>query len=826
MWAAIIIIVVALLLVLAAPKPKVENARAASLGDFNFPRSKEGDPVPWFLGTVRLMSPNTLWNGDFNPVPIKKKQKTGLFSSKKVTVGYKYHIGLDLCWALGGSQTIRLRRIWSDKHVFWSGNINTAQTLNINSPNLFGGEEQRGGVVGSIDFYPGSFNETRNAYLADKADPEVPAYIGQCRMVFRGSANTKASGFYFGTTTNINTISAEMSRLSTKVHATYSIMPNGLDVNPMEMMYAGFSERFGMPGVSTDDIDLPSWQRDAETLYNEGFGMSLLIQTSITGKDLAEEALRIADGILYQDSDTGKIVSKLIRQDYDVETLPIIDQTIVRELVSFSKTTWDQTYNQCRVVFKDRSQDYSERAAVQQDFANINFQQRVKNTDISVPGCFVNEEASNLAVRQLSLLSVPLFQIEIRCNRKASGYKPGDVFKFNWAPYGITNMVMRVQKIDKGTLTDGIVTINAVQDRFATALAVFAPPSGSDWVDPIGDPQPMNPEGLFELPFEMSTAEGAIIATLGSRLQSADMGYVIYAGSASGDVNLTEQGQEDAFTPSGVLSAPYSFSTAARDPVGFALGSVLQSEEIEGVSEDELLSGASVALIRSAAGDELVAFKEFDGGQVEDVIRGIFGTVPLTHPAGATVFFISSGYGLANEDAPLTVIPQTLYAKLLTFNPRGQLELSAASQRSVAVVNKAGRPAVPGKVRVNGATIGSLGTVVGPFNLAWAHRNRFDTEVRTQDDASVTPEESTRYNIRIYRQVAGTLLVQGLLGDASNAAIRLNFTGLIRIELEATDGTLTSYTKHSYVVDYDAAGGVVNEIIFDTTTIIFDGGGA
>lgn len=841
MWAAIVIIVIALLLVLMAPKPKVENARAANLGDFNFPRSKEGDPVAWFRGTVRLRSPNSLWWGDFTPLPIKKKQKTGLFSSKMVTVGYKYHVGLDLCWALGGEAPVELLRLWADKYVFWQGVASTAQTINISGKgNLFGGPEQRGGLAGNIDFYPGTFDEERNAYLVAKADPDVPAYIGQCRTVFRGNLGgsgkdpenagyTLASGFYFGTTTNLAPIHAEVRCLSSNVSEDFSIMPNGFDVNPFELLHAAFTQRFGMPGVSTDDIDLVSWARDAETLYNEGLGMSLVVQQSNTGKDVCEEVLRIADGILYQDTDTGKIVSKLIRFDYDIDELPVVDESIVREISNFSKTTWEQTYNQCRVTFYDRSNEYADKVATAQDFANINFQNRVKNVDISVPGCYVNDTANDLAARQLSLLSVPLFQMELRCNRKVSNYRPGDVFKFNYGPYGISNMVMRVQKVDKGTLVDGVVTLKCVQDRFAAAVAVFAPPGGSGWVNPVGDPVPMAPQALFELPYEISEVGAALVATLGPRMQSVDMGYMANVGDATGDANLTRLVDVPDFTAAATLATTYPADTDARDAVGFTVSNVKQSEELGEATEDELLSGGSVALIRSSAGDELVAWREFDGSQVADVIRGIYGTVALTHPSGAQVFFLSTGYGLVNEGDPYTVTPRDVFAKLLPYNARGQLALDDATELELTVVNKAARPAVPGRVRINGTAPADLGTVVGAFVLAWAHRSRLDGTVRTQDDPSIDTariEPGTKYNIRVYNNGTNALLAEGLAGDASNATVRVTYTGEIRVELTAVREGLESYSTQVAVFDYDAAGEVTNEVDFDETSIIFDGGGA
>lgn len=761
MWAAIVIIVVALLLVLAAPKPKIENARAANLGDFQFPRSKEGDPVGWFRGTVRLRSPNSLWYGDYTPVPIKKKQKTGLFSSKKVTVGYKYHIGLDLCWALGGFHTVILRKLWSDKHVFWSGTQSTAGTLTINLPNLFGGEEQRGGLIGSIDFYPGSFNEIRNTYLAAKADADVPAYIGQCRTVFRGSAATKASGFYFGTTTNINAIQAEMSCYSSDIHATYSIMPNGLDVNPMELLYAGFTQRFGMAGVSTNDIDMVSWQRDAQTLYNENMGMSLLVQQTITGKDLCEEVLRIADGILYQDNDTGKMVSTLIRQlsTAEIDALPIFnDGDVVKELANFTKTTWDQAYNQCRVTFKDRSNDYADRVAVQQDFALINFQQKVRNADISVPGCFVNGQALQLATRQLSLMSVPLFQIEIRCNRKASLIKPGQCFKFAWAPYGISNMVMRVQKIDKGTLEDGVVTINAVQDRFATALAVFAPPTGSGWTPINSDAAPVAVRRMDEVPYWFSqfadvapaNDQGMLmIAAVPPTSASVEYDIDITTNADSGWTNPTRIMEDAPYYGTGQLTAAYP-ETAGRDTgidaTGFTLESLSVPDELVDSANSFDATGQMLLLVDN---EFLSAADMVNNGNgtytFTGIRRALLDTDFETHALGARVYLIKQADGLIEgyvNDA------STWRLRIIDNTPTSSLDPALATQNTVAMTRRMYRPAPPDYVTINTSRTPSAVVVGASLVVAWRARNRLTKTLIPYNAGSEVQEAAVDYGYR------------------------------------------------------------------------------
>lgn len=832
MWAAIVIIIVALLLVLAAPKPKIENARAANLGDFDFPRSKEGDPVPWFRGTVRLRSPNSLWYGDYTPVPIKKKQKTGLFSSKKVTVGYKYHIGLDLCWSLGGEHTVVLRKLWSDKYVFWSGTQSVAGTLNINLPNLFGGDEQRGGMIGSIEYYPGSFTETKSAYLASKADPDVPAYIGQCRTVFKGSSSSLASGFYFGTTTNINTINAEASCYSSDIHPTYSIMPNGLDVNPMELLYAGFTQRFGMIGTSTADIDMPSWQRDAETLYNENMGMSLLVQATITGKDLCEEVLRIADGILYQDNDTGKMVSTLIRplSDLEIAALPIFDQSVVDDLANFTKTTWAQAYNQCRVTFKDRSNEYADRVAIQQDFALINFQQKVRNTDISVPGCFVNAQATQLASRQLSLMSVPLFQIEIRCNRKASLIKPGQCFKFNWAPYGLSNMIMRVQKIDKGTLTNGDVTIHAVQDRFATALAVFAPPTGSGWTPINSDAAPVAVRRIDEVPFWFSQFADVALANDQGLLMvaavpptgaSVEYDVDITTNADSGWTNPTRIMEDAPYYGTGTLTAAYS-ETEGRstgiDAVGFTLESLsVQSELIDSGNSFDV-TGQMLLLVDNEFMSAADLVNNGNGTYTfTGIRRALLDTDFETHALGARVYIIKQADGLLEgfvNDAA------TWRVRLIDNTPTSTLDPALALTNTVAMTRRAFRPAPPDFVTINSSRT-PVNVIVGTaVTVGWRARNRKTTSLVAYNSATETQEAGVDYGYRT-RVNGGAWSGYTFTSSLSAVVPTGGTTGTFEVEVASRRDSLMSRTGDRCSITLDPGTLYRIEVTATNTTDTF-----
>ena len=149
-----------------APKPELENARAGNLGDLRWPTASEGSPVPIIFGRVRLRSPNVTWYGDFDTRKMKKEIKTGVFSSEKVTTGYRYYVGFDLALCLGPG--VVLRKIWVEKKVLWyhgTGIGPSPVPFSIEKSGIFGGSARGGGFNGSCTFYGGEINQARNSYL-------------------------------------------------------------------------------------------------------------------------------------------------------------------------------------------------------------------------------------------------------------------------------------------------------------------------------------------------------------------------------------------------------------------------------------------------------------------------------------------------------------------------------------------------------------------------------------------------------------------------------------------------------------------------------------
>lgn len=153
---------------LLSPKPDIENAKPAGIGDFQVTTATEGRPIPMAWGTNRFSGPNVIWYGDLFQEPITQSVRTGMFSKKTIIQGYRYHLGVQ--WALHQGPADELLRIWCEDDVIFEGNVVHEGTVAINKPELFGGDELgSGGLIGTLQFFAGTSNQVASAYLGNTA---------------------------------------------------------------------------------------------------------------------------------------------------------------------------------------------------------------------------------------------------------------------------------------------------------------------------------------------------------------------------------------------------------------------------------------------------------------------------------------------------------------------------------------------------------------------------------------------------------------------------------------------------------------------------------
>lgn len=804
MWIALFAVALAFAaMIFLAPKPNVENAKAGKFGDLSVPRSNYGDPISMLWGTDRQKSPVVIWYGDFSSQAVTETVDGGWFSSDTTyVVGHKYYLGFDLALCIGPN--VVLKKIWANDDLIWEGSQAVDGNITINKPDLFGGDKSGGGLSGTVTFYTGSFSTARDSYLASKVDANIPAYNGICRAVFKG--------FYIGTSESaLPSLSFELSRRTTNLHATYSLMPNGLDLNPIEICYDVITRKYGCFGNSSAILNLASFVSAAQTIYNENIEMSLLIQSSNSGEDVLKEIMTQCDGILYEDPASSEIHCKLIRQDYDIEDLITLDESSIKSISNFQKTTWSDTFNQVRVTFSNRADSYNDSVGVAQDFANINFQDRVVSTDISGVGCKTSSTALKLASKQISYINVPFYKCDIICNRKAQSLRPGDCFILNWSSFNLTNMVMRVSNIDFGELTDNKITINCVQDKYSSQTPIFAESEVSQFVPINSSPAAVTYSSVFTPPLFLSSnsdTENAATFDNNGRLycvaKKATGASFLYDGMISSDnfVANSVVGKESIpYNATGKLLNAYSntvaFETRYDTSSAFTVYD-LTNEDISLLKSyttiDQARNGSSLILIDS----ELMIYVGFtnngDGSVTfPKIYRSVYDTSIQSHSANARVWFINGTTGLLSQ----LISNSTLkYIKLLDTTLSGKLALADATTITATQNGRAGLPLPTNYLTLNGSR--SPVAVVGATSVAvaWRNRDRNDTTLKVYNDTGSTRETGTQTRIR-WRVGAGLYTTVTTTSDS----LVLDVTGLTGTLEVIADQQIISSGKYSTATD-------------------------
>lgn len=301
---------------LLKPKPDIENAKPSGRGDFRFPTVGEGRPKPLIWGRVRLEGPNVAWWGDFRQVPIKESVKTGLWSKKRVTVGFKYFVGMDLGFCRGGTYPVTMHNLFvGDKEL-------TPFTPKIDAPSFLGGNDfGTGGIVSDTEFFSGTDTQPASTYLTDILAPgPVSAQRGMSHFVFEGG--------YIGNSTSIEKFSAELSRFPDRlqteatallVAGNYAVGDHKIgdnDLNPIEVIYEAIRDNDWGMNKTNNTVNVANFAEVAAVIKGEKNGFSFQLERVIPLSDLLDIVQEQIDGILYQDRLTGQYNIKLARQDY------------------------------------------------------------------------------------------------------------------------------------------------------------------------------------------------------------------------------------------------------------------------------------------------------------------------------------------------------------------------------------------------------------------------------------------------------------------------------------------------------------------------------
>lgn len=648
--------------------------------------------------------------------------------------------------------------------------------LEMNAPKLFGGEQGGGGLQGTLSFYQGTQTQTPNAYLSAHlpgVNGTAPAYLGIAYCVLEQA--------YVGTVPTINDMAFAVRALPDPL-ATHDHNINGGDANPAWIIWMWMTNTVYGLGIPSARFDAASFTAAAATLYTEQMGMSIQTDTETSGEQTIAEILRHIDAVLFTDPATGLWTLNLVRADYDPSTLPELTPDNILDPPEFSRVSWEETLNECKVKYIDRSLFFTERVVQAHESANHAVRGMVGSATFDYHGFSNGSLAQFAATRELKTHSYPLLQGKLFANRIGWNFRMGGVFRLTWPPLGIERMVVRISGINYGALENARIEINFVEDIFAISSTAYQPPPFPGWINPSGPPQPPLAQRLLEAPYVVTFPSiSRIVLAMAAR---GDQTSTVFNVESSGvDVN-----DDQPFIPYGVLLAAYGACTPVDDSTGFVLAATPQADlgELVTIDPAERLTGSNVFVID----DEVMAFTAptFNGDgtvNIAGVLRGLYDTVPADHAMGAAVWFLSFGPGQVNTVGfPADV---SLSVKCLPTNTYGTVPSGSVTAVTLTTDSRAQLPYPPGNVLVNGLQCPSA--ITGDAVLTWNDRNRITQGQAglAQDASSVAGGIEGNYTIEV---LIDAIVVHTSTGVTGNT---FTYTAAQRALDNPDDTLLTSF---------------------------------
>ncbi|ALN78611.1 phage tail protein [Lysobacter antibioticus] len=711
-------------------------------------------------------------------------------SSKKQTVGHRYLFGLHMGLSRGPLDELVEIRV-GDREA-WKGSLTKTGRLFINKPDLFGGDKGEGGIKGWLDVLMGEAAQAVLPALGALHGVPTPAFRNVTTQYFDGqiAANNPYPKPW---KMRVRRALAGWDGSPWYPEKAVILLANGAvrAMNPAHILVECLTNRDWGRGLDRGVLDETSYRAAADTLHAEGFGLCLRWNRQSSIADFMQVVIDHVGAAQYTDRSTGRLTLKLLRDDYRVEDLPVFDyESGLLAIEEDEGAAQDGAINQLIITWYDPIKD-EERQIRVEDLAGIQATGGVACSTTEYKGLPTAELAGRVGMRDLTVACSGLKRLKLRFDRRGGILAPGGVFRIREPFRGLDNLVLRVGTFDDGKLTEGAITVAAVQDVFGLPATAYLEPQPPVWTPPDRIPQPSPNRRLIEASYRdlattlNATELAAVPVDAGAVLAVAEqvgglaLNYVLTTRVGSGE--FSEAGIGD-WCPTAVLAEAMTATTVA---VQLAAGRGLDQ-----------ITASTAALLE----DEVVRVVAVDPqAQTATLARGCADTVPVPHATGARLWFYDD---CAAADPNDYSVGETVQAKLLTRTSSAQLDPALAPVDVVKLAQRQARPYPPADLKLNGLRYPP--SIDGDLVVTWAHRDR-----RLQADqlvdhgqGSIGPEAGTAYVLRFLDDIAERVLDNPAAMAGTRYSAPLKGAYRLRAEVGSTRDSLTSWQKATHTFDF------------------------
>jgi|GEM_PF-4584567 len=739
------------------------------------------------------------------------------------TFSYKHFAGF--AYGICHGPIDGIRTIWVDeKEAFNGSTSNAGNTITIDKPKMWGGEHELGGLHAICDIVRGDFWPTQlvNPYLASQV-PDAPAYSGKALFIWCGQSRSANSGYFAATPSDaplVRPIAFEVCVFPSNLGVPeYKLCgADSLDANPAEVAYQWITNRVYGGKLSASRVDLDSFRAGAQKHFDEGLGCSFELNREYDVEAALDDIRSMAAVDLTGSLQSGTMKYKPIRKDYSIASLLVLrhgaDSNItdksefnVLDIDEFEPGTWNQTPNDLRLEYINRSNKYQTEKQPAFDQANREIQGKQVTANKSFRGVSHPTAASIVATREMRASSYPRAPFVVYVNRSAAWdpdndryIEPGDVRKVISTKFGWVKIV-RILEVGIGKEDDSRVRLSCVEDVFAMGASAFSDSGSGGFTYPL-DPAAITSYVVQDAPYFLTKSDTPKALVFAAKPNNAQIKYDVKVSIDAG-LSYTEEGSDADFAiPGTITEAVERLSAAKLTSLTFTPVNSLEAANLESASTPEIAGGENLLYWPDTG--EFMAVEDItdegDGtftlGNVWRAVGG-FDSVPAPHSAGATVWFFSQRRALTAEHAAATA----LKLKLISNALGDDLDEADASPISHTTTTRALKPLPVRGVTISGDYELAEIAAVDDLAVAWNETNRLsEGTVKTQTDDGVEPEDTSTYTIRFYATESGSVLLRTESGILASTGTQT--ATLTQVE-EAASPNYLGHVALSYRIEID-----------------------
>lgn len=335
-------------------------------------------------------------------------------------------------------------------------------------------------------------------------------------------------------------------------------------MNGAHIIFETLTNRPWGRGLDRSGIDIPAFEQAAQTLYNEGFGLCMAWKRQDSIESFIQAVLDTIGATLYTDRTTALLTIKLIRGDYVRSEVPLYTTANgILEISDAAISTASGSLNEVIVNYRDPVSNQMRSVRTQSLAALQSTNGEFKSKTIEFKSVPTGSLALRLAQRELRSNAEGLRRFKITMNRRGWRITPGSVIRIEDPLRKIPDTVVRVARVEDGTLIDGKITITGVQDVFSLPAASYVEEEPDRYTPPIVNAC-VGQHKVFEIPYIMlarnmtpadfqtlttTSAYFGVVADKGTNAQNAGYDTAVRTSAVTPDDWPTGSGSYCGYTP-------------------------------------------------------------------------------------------------------------------------------------------------------------------------------------------------------------------------------------------------------------------------------------